>query len=196
MLLDSPAGEIGWKIPDFSLSDFDAVPFNLADQKPKRALVIAFICNHCPYVKTIIKDFAEDAKQMQRNGIDVLAIMPNDYNAYEADSPDNMKGFAKEHDFSFPYLVDKEQSVAKSFGAVCTPEFFGFDGKLQLQYRGRLDNSRPGGKQADSKREPELINAMLAIAAGEKGPQVQLPSMGCSIKWRLSIRIVAEDPDN
>ncbi|MCG8461805.1 MAG: thioredoxin family protein [Holophagales bacterium] len=181
MLLSTPTRTIAWQAPDFSLPDPDGDLFSLEDLMGENGLLVAFICNHCPYVQAIVDRFAADAETLQSEGIGVVAVMSNDYRYLEADSPPNMKRFAEDHGFSFPYLVDEDQSVGKSFGAVCTPDFFGFDRAGELQYRGRLDDARMGDA---THRVPELLNAMREIAATGKGPETQLPSMGCSIKWR------------
>ena len=140
-----------------------------------------FICNHCPYVRAIADRIARDALELQERGVSVIAVMPNDYVRYPEDAPEQMKRFAKEHDFSFPYVVDETQAVARTYDAVCTPEFFGFNAALELQYRGRLDASRTT-LVPDARRE--LFEAMCQIAETGKGPVEQQASMGCSIKWR------------
>jgi hypothetical protein len=140
-----------------------------------------FICNHCPYVRAVAERIARDALDLQERGIGVIAVMPNDYARYPEDAPERMKRFAKEHNFSFPYVVDETQAVARAYDAVCTPEFFGFNAAMELQYRGRLDASRttlvPNARR-------ELFEAMCRIADTGEGPQEQHASMGCSIKWR------------
>jgi len=140
-----------------------------------------FICNHCPYVKAIADRLAQDAKTLQADGINVLAVMSNDYLSYAADSPENMQKFANQHGFTFPYLVDENQSVGKAYNAVCTPDFFGFNKDGKLQYRGRLDSAAMGDP---TNRVPELLLAMRQVAETGEGPKDQTPSMGCSIKWR------------
>lgn len=181
MLLDTPICDFGWKAPDFTLKDANGESFTLSEQLGEKGLLIAFICNHCPYVQRIAQRLAQDTQLLMAEGINVVAIMSNDYGYVEADSPENMKKFAKKYDFSFPYLVDEDQSVGKLYGAVCTPDFFGFNRKGELQYRGRLDDARI---EDNADRVPELINAMRLIAKTGHGPKEQLPSMGCSIKWR------------
>ncbi|MGB5445950.1 MAG: thioredoxin family protein [Psychromonas sp.] len=181
MLLDTPICDFGWKAPDFTLKDANGESFTLSEQLGEKGLLIAFICNHCPYVQRIAQRLAQDTKLLMAEGINVVAIMSNDYGYVEADSPENMKKFAKKHNFSFLYLVDQDQSVGKLYGAVCTPDFFGFNSKGELQYRGRLDDVGIGDA---AERVPELINAMRLIAKTGHGPKEQLPSMGCSIKWR------------
>ena len=181
MLLDTPLCDFGWKAPEFTLKDSDGKAFTMSEHLGDKGLLIAFICNHCPYVKRITKTFAEDTALLISEGINVLAIMSNDYTLVEEDSPVNMKKFAQEHNFLFPYLVDEDQVVGKKYGAVCTPDFFGFNANGELQYRGRLDNL---GMNDNSHRVSELVSAMRIIAKTGKGPKEQIPSMGCSIKWR------------
>lgn len=181
MLLTAPSVELGWKAPEFTLLDPDRNSHSMSNLMRDNGLLVAFICNHCPYVQAIIDRFVQDAKTLQTEGIGVVAVMSNDYRHLEADSPPYMKRFAEVHGFSFPYLVDEDQSVGQTFGAVCTPDFFGFNRDGELQYRGRLDDARMGDATL---RVPELLNAMREIAVTGKGPEEQLPSMGCSIKWR------------
>jgi len=181
MLLDTPVCDFGWIAPNFTLKDAYDKSFTMQDYLGDKGLLIAFICNHCPYVQRIGKRLAVDSKQLMSEGINVLAIMSNDYKLVEADSPQNMKRFAKSFDFTFPYLIDEDQSVGKQYGAICTPDFFGLNSKGELQYRGRLDDARMDDA---STREPELVNAMRLIAESGNGPKEQFPSMGCSIKWR------------
>ena len=178
--LDTPVCDFGWKAPDFSLKDPDGTLFTMSNQIGEKGLLIAFICNHCPYVKAIADRLAADAKTLQNEGFGILAVMSNDYRAYTADSPENMALFAKAHGFTFPYLIDEDQSVAKAYGAVCTPDFFGLNNKGELHYRGRLDDARMGDA---SNRTPELLTAMRQIGETGEGPKEQIPSMGCSIKW-------------
>lgn len=180
MLLDTPICDFGWKAPSFTLKDPDGKSYSLESQIGEKGLLIAFICNHCPYVQAVIDRLVADAKVLQQEGINVLAIMSNDYSYVPSDSPANMKRFANLHRFTFPYLVDENQSVGKAYGAVCTPDFFCFNAKGELQYRGRLDDARMGDA---TNRKTELLDAMRLIASTEKGPQEQIPSMGCSIKW-------------
>ena len=181
MLLDTPVCEFGWKAPDFTLKDPDGNSHTMSAYLGEKGLLIAFICNHCPYVQGIGDRLAADARTLQDEGVNVLAVMSNDYHRVPSDSPPNMQRFAERFGFSFTYLVDEDQAVGKSYGAVCTPDFFGLNAKGELQYRGRLDSA---GMKADVNRTPELLNAMRQVAATGKGPQVQFPSMGCSIKWR------------
>ncbi|WP_306258041.1 thioredoxin family protein [Pararhizobium sp. IMCC21322] len=181
MLLDTPICDFGWKAPDFELSDSDGVSHSLNKSMGENGLLITFICNHCPYVHAVIERLVADAKTLQQEGIGVLAIMSNDYRNVPADSPAQMKLFARQHGFTFPYLVDENQSVGRTYGAVCTPDFFGFNNKAELQYRGRLDDA---GMKDAANRTPELLNAMRQIAKTGNGPRQQTASMGCSIKWR------------
>lgn len=181
MLLDTPICDFGWQAPEFELKDPDGEAFRMSDHLGAKGLLIAFICNHCPYVKVIADRLATDAKTLQEEGIDVLAVMSNDYLNYASDSPENMKKFAANHGFTFPYLVDENQSVGRTYGAVCTPDFFGFNASGGLQYRGRLDSAAMGDA---TDRVPELVNAMRMVAETGEGPRQQTPSMGCSIKWR------------
>lgn len=183
MLLETPEINLGWAAQPFELDDFNQQSFSWDQVKGKNGTLIAFICNHCPYVKAIIDRIVVDAKTLQENGIGVVAINSNDYRHYTEDSPENMKLFAHVHGMSFPYLVDEQQEIAKKYGAVCTPDFFGFNAQGQLQYRGRLDSA---GMQDPTNRVPELRDAMLAIAKTHQGPAKQNPSMGCSIKWKNS----------
>lgn len=181
MRLETPICNFGWKAPTFNLPDPDGKMYALDDVMDERGLLVAFICNHCPYVQAIIDRLVEDVKALQADSIGVVAIMSNDYNKYPDDSPQNMKQFAAQHNMTFPYLVDETQEVGKAYGAVCTPDFFGFDAKGELQYRGRLDDI--GMDKNTKDRAPELLNAMRQVAQTGNGPKEQFPSMGCSIKW-------------
>ena len=144
MLLTTPDVQLGWQAQPFSLDDPDGETCHLSDLQNARGLVIAFICNHCPYVQAIADRLAADAKLLQNEGFNIVAINSNDYENYPADSPLMMKRFAAQHGFDFPYLIDEDQSVGKAYDAVCTPDFFGFNAQGQLQYRGRLDDARMG----------------------------------------------------
>lgn len=180
MLLDTPICDFGWTAPDFILNDPDGNSYSLTQLNGENGLLIAFICNHCPYVIAIIDRLVADAEILRQDGINTVAIMPNDYTRYRDDNPEAMKAFAATHGMGFPYLVDEAQAVARAYGAVCTPDFFGLNAAGKLQYRGRIDDARMGDANA---RRPELLEAMRAIAATGKGPAEQVPSMGCSIKW-------------
>ncbi|MEM6939053.1 MAG: thioredoxin family protein [Pseudomonadota bacterium] len=174
--------DFGWPAPNFALRTPEGAEHSRDLVMGEKGLLIAFICNHCPYVIAVIDRLAEDLKALEAEGIGCAAIMSNDYAAYPADAPDRMVDFAKVHGLSVPYLVDETQDVARAYGAVCTPDFFGFDAQGGLQYRGRLDDIGMRGDPA--KRVPELVHAMTEVAQSGKGPVAQQPSMGCSIKWR------------
>lgn len=180
MLLNTPICDFGWSAPDFELFDPNGKRFKMSDNLGNKGLLIAFICNHCPYVKTIGERFAADADELIADGINVVAVMSNDYRDVPADSPANMIKFAAQNKFNFPYLVDEDQSVGKAYGAVCTPDFFGLDSTGGLQYRGRLDDAKMGDPTG---RTRELVDAMRLIAQTGNGPKHQTPSAGCSIKW-------------
>ncbi len=180
MLLDTPICDFGWVAPDFTLQDPNGTTFKMSEFLGDKGVLIAFICNHCPYVKTIGTRLAQDTADLAAVGIKTLAVMSNDYRDYAEDSPDNMLRVAAHYGWDFPYLVDVDQSVGKAFGAVCTPDFFGLNGQGQLQYRGRLDDA---GMKDTGTRTRELVEAMIRIAETGQGPVQQTPSMGCSIKW-------------
>lgn len=181
MLLDTPICDFGWKAPDFTLADPSGKRFTMSGHLGDKGLLVAFICNHCPYVQRIGERLAADAKVLMDEGVNVLAVMSNDYRAVPSDAPEQMTAFAAHFDFPFPYLVDEDQAVGKAWGAVCTPDFFGLNADGALQYRGRLDDARIGD---GAERKPELLNAMRQIAETGQGPRKQVASMGCSIKWR------------
>jgi len=181
--LTTPICDFGWKAVDFSLDGVDGRIHGLQDVRGDAGTLIMFICNHCPYVRAVIDRLVKDVKALQEIGIGVAAIMPNDTEAYPADSFENMKAFAAEHGFTFPYLIDRTQEVARAYDAVCTPDFFGFDADLGLQYRGRLDASR---MEVVPDARSELLEAMRGVAETGQGPQDQIASMGCSIKWRAA----------
>lgn len=180
MLLDTPICDFGWQAPDFTLADVHGNRHSMSEQLNGNGLLIAFICNHCPYVLAVAERLASDMRELQAEGINVLAIMPNDYQSYPQDNPNNMSLFAKKYDFSFAYLIDHDQSVARAYKAVCTPDFFGFNKRGELQYRGRLDDAK---MDSSKQRNKELVNAMLQVAKTGQGPKEQFASMGCSIKW-------------
>jgi peroxiredoxin len=182
MAVQTPVCDFGWPAPAFKLPGTDGKSYALADIRGPRGTLVMFICNHCPYVQAVIDRIVRDARDLQPLGIGVVAISANDAASYPEDSFDNMKRVAAQHAFSFPYLHDESQSVARAYGAVCTPEFFGFDASLGLQYRGRLDASRREAGPADLRRD--LYLAMKQVAETGKGPAEQIPSMGCSIKWK------------
>ena len=176
--------DFGWKAPGFSLPATDGKTYSLEDIRGENGTVIVFICNHCPYVIAVIDRMIRDAKDLADHGIGFAAICSNDAEAYPADSFDNMKAWAAEKGFPFPYLHDEDQSVARAYDGVCTPDFFGFDANLGLQYRGRLDESRAQPAAPDVRRD--LFEAMKQVAATGQGPEDQVPSMGCSIKWKAA----------
>lgn len=176
-----PVCNFGWKAPDFDLPGTDGRRHRLADVRGPMGLLVMFICNHCPYVKAIRARMVRDAQDLQALGIGVVAISANDPADYPEDSFDNMQRIAAEHRFPFPYLFDESQAVARAYDAACTPDFFGFDADLGLQYRGRLDASRTA-PVADARRD--LFEGMKQVAQTGKGPADQVPSMGCSIKWK------------
>ena len=180
-LAETPICNFGEKAKDFNLLSTENKKVSLGNVKGERGTLIMFICNHCPYVKAIIKDIVQDVKFLESLGIKSTAIMSNDVKNYPEDSFENMISFSKMHNFSFPYLIDQTQEVAKKYGAVCTPDFFGYNKNLELQYRGRireLKNLKPVGS-GDS----DLKIAMKLVAKSGKGPANQIPSMGCNIKW-------------
>jgi len=172
---------LGTQAPDFSLPDPAGKTWSLADFNGKPALLVMFICNHCPYVKAVIDRIVRDCGELAPLGIGSIAIMSNDPSDYPEDSFDNMVRVAHEKRFPFPYVFDETQQVARTYGAQCTPDFFGFNAKLELQYRGRIDSS---GRQAVPNARRELFDAMVAVAKTGRGPAEQTPSIGCSIKWR------------
>lgn len=181
-LLETPEVEDSFTAPDFALKATDEKTYTFEEIKGENGTLILFICNHCPYVKAVIGRLVEDIKLLQQNGIGVAAIMPNDTKTHPADSFENMKVFARENGFTFPYLIDETQQVAKAYGAVCTPDIYGFNADDVMQYRGRVDSAGPNEAKPDTKRE--LREAMLQIAEAGEGPAEQFPSMGCSIKWK------------
>jgi len=179
--LETPVCEFGQAAVDFSLPGVDGRTWTLQDCLGEKGLLVFFICNHCPYVKAIRDRLVRDTRELQAVGINSVAIMSNDASQYEEDSFENMRKVAEEYDFPFPYLMDETQEVAKAYGAVCTPDFFGYNANLELQYRGRLDESRKEAAAKDVRRD--LFEAMKQVAETGKGPDNQIPSMGCSIKW-------------
>ena len=182
MAVQTPVCDFGWKAPAFELPAIDGRTYTLSDSAGPKGLLIMFICNHCPYVRSIIDRIVRDAHALQAKGLGVCAIMSNDWHEYPDDAPGKMAEFSRLHGFSFPYLIDETQQVAKSYGAMCTPDFFGFNADLGLQYRGRLDASRK--EAADENVRRDLYESMLQIVETGEGPRDQIASMGCSIKWR------------
>jgi peroxiredoxin len=183
MAAETPVCDFGWKAADFRLPGTDGRSWTLAEIRGARATLVMFLCNHCPYVQAVVDRLVADLEALKPLGVGAVAIMANDTAAYPDDSLENMQRFAAVHRFGFPYLIDESQEVARAYGAVCTPDFFGFNAALELQYRGRLDASGRQPAPAGSRRD--LREAMTAIAATGRGPAEQIPSIGCSIKWRL-----------
>ncbi len=182
--LETPVCEFGLSAADFDLPGVDGKNWSRNACRGENGLLVMFICNHCPYVKAVIDRMVADVRNLEKYGIKSVAIMSNDAENYPEDSFDNMKRVSDEHHFVFPYLMDAEQKVAQQYGAICTPDFFGYNADLQLQYRGRLDESGSGPANPSSRRE--LYEAMKRIAQTGKGPSEQIPSIGCSIKWSNS----------
>ncbi|PKO86792.1 MAG: thioredoxin family protein [Betaproteobacteria bacterium HGW-Betaproteobacteria-12] len=180
--LNPPVCAFGQPAIDFELPGSDGRRYTLADCRGPNGLLVMFICNHCPYVKSIIDRLLRDCRELAVHGIGCVAIMSNDVAAYPEDAPDEMRRWATELAFPFPYLYDESQQVAQAYGAVCTPDFFGYNADLQLQYRGRLDASGRNPAAADVRRE--LFEALRGIAANGHGPAEQVASIGCSIKWK------------
>ena len=180
-LTETPICNFGEKAKNFNLLSTENEKVSLNDIKGENGTLIMFICNHCPYVKAIIKDIVKDIKYLANLGIKATAIMSNDVKNYPEDSFENMISFSKLHNFNFPYLIDGTQQVAKEYGAVCTPDFFGYNKNLELQYRGRireLKNLKPV-----QNKDSDLLLAMKQISTSGAGPKNQIPSMGCNIKW-------------
>jgi peroxiredoxin len=183
MAATPPICDFGWKAVDFELEGVDGRTHSLQEVRGPNGTLVMFICNHCPYVRAIADRLAEEARALAGLGIGTIAINANDAESYPEDSFENMKIFADRHGFGFPYVIDRSQEVARAYDAVCTPDFFGFNKDLELQYRGRLDESKttlvPGARR-------ELYEAMKRIAETGAGPEDQIASMGCSIKWRAA----------
>ena len=177
----TPICQFGAKAISFSLKGIDDKTYNLEEIKGENGTLVMFICNHCPYVKGVIDRLVADVIDLQKKGIGCVAIMSNDTEKYPEDSFENMKQFSKKNNFTFPYLYDLTQEIAKEYGAVCTPDFFGYNKNLELQYRGRLDNA---GISGEALKDKELLNAFHQIVKSGKGPKEQKSSMGCSIKWK------------
>lgn len=184
MAVTPPVCDFGWTAPDFALPATDGTIWTLERIRGPRGTLILFICNHCPYVLAVLDRILRDARDLAPLGIGIAAISSNDVSTYPEDSPENMARMAAERDFPFPYLFDESQDVARAYGAACTPDFFGFDAAGGLQYRGRLDASGRNPGPSDARRE--LFEAMRQIAETGHGPADQIPSMGCSIKWKAA----------
>lgn len=186
--LETPSADLGWQAPDFLLKDTNGRQVSLRDVAGENGLLVMFICNHCPYVQKQLDRMVDDAKALMEMGVGVVAIMPNDTDDYPEDGLENMAKLAQEKQFPFPYLLDETQDVARAYDAVCTPDFFGFNGKLELQYRGRLDES---WTMALPNPKRELLAAMMEIAKTGICSAKQNPSIGCSIKWKENSRKAA-----
>lgn len=179
----TPPFDPDFRAPDFDLPGVDGGRHSLATARGPKGLLVVFLCNHCPFVQAIAEPLARDAGRLIDEGIGVIGVMPNDTVAYPEDGFDKMVVYARDWGLPFPYVHDETQAVAKAYGAVCTPDFFGFNADLMLRFRGRFDDAGgPQGDHADAK--PELLAAMRHVAATGDAPPAQTPSMGCSIKWR------------
>lgn len=183
-MAEAPVCDFGWKAPGFTLPGVDGGDHALDDLKGPNGVLVAFICNHCPYVKAIADRLARDARDLAGLGVATVAICANDATTHPEDGFEQMKRFAEAHGFGFPYLHDESQAVAKAYGAVCTPDFFGLNAALELQYRGRLDSSGSRAALPDARRE--LFEAMRQVAETGAGPREQTPAIGCSIKWKAA----------
>ena len=180
-LTETPICNFGEKAKEFNLLSIDMKKISLDMVKGDNGTLVMFICNHCPYVKAVIKDIVEDVKFLENLDIKSVAIMSNDVKNYPEDSFENMISFSKLHNFSFPYLIDDTQKVAKDYDAVCTPDFFGYNKNLELQYRGRIRELKD--LEPVTQGDSDLRSAMKLVAKSGKGPKNQIPSMGCNIKW-------------
>ena len=180
----TPVCDFDWKAPGFTLPGVDGKTYSLEELKGPNGTLVVFICNHCPYVKAVIDRLVRDATELKARGVNAVAICSNDATTHPDDSFEHMKDFAQEHGFTFPYLHDETQDVARDYDAVCTPDFFGFNKDLELQYRGRLDESGRDPAGPDVRRE--LFEAMKQVAETGQGPRAQTPSIGCSIKWKAA----------
>lgn len=179
--LQPPVCDFGWKAVDFNLRGIDGKRYTPENTVGKNGLLVMFICNHCPYVKSIRERLVRDTQELLQYGVTSIAIMSNDATEYAEDSFENMQQVARQYGYPFPYVWDETQQVAQAYGAVCTPDFFGFNAQLELQYRGRLDASR---KELVADAPRELFNAMVQVAQTGQGPREQIASIGCSIKWK------------
>lgn len=179
--LETPPVQTGWQAPDFRLHGTDGQIYGLDKVKGENGLVVMFICNHCPFVKAVLDKIIRDANELKQHGINFVGISSNDVDEYPDDSFENMKWLAEEKNFPFPYVIDTTQEVAKAYGAVCTPDFFGFNNKLELQYRGRLDDS---GREVKPSTKRDLFEAMAEVAKTGKTTVKQYNSIGCNIKWK------------
>lgn len=180
--LTTPVCDFGQPAIDFALPGVDGQTWTLQKARGEKGLLVMFICNHCPYVKAIQSRLVRDCAELRALGVNTIAIMSNDPTEYAEDSFENMKAVSEKWAFPFPYVLDETQAIAKAYGAVCTPDFFGYNADLKLQYRGRLDESRKQAAADNVRRD--LFEAMKQIAETGQGPLEQIPSMGCSIKWK------------
>jgi len=180
--LNTPICDFGWKAKEFNLLGVDGEQWNLSKAKGKSGLIVMFICNHCPYVKAILPRLVNDLAELKKIGINAVAISSNDVVNYPDDSYENMQKISQKEAFSFPYLFDESQEVAKAYDAICTPDFFGFNAALELQYRGRFDSTGRGEPSINNERD--LYEGMKLIANTQQGPKEQISSIGCSIKWK------------
>ncbi|MDI6747372.1 MAG: thioredoxin family protein [Rhodocyclaceae bacterium] len=178
----TPVCNFGWPAVDFNLPGVDGRHHSPVSARGPNGLLVMFICNHCPYVQAVLDRIVRDTRELKMLGIGSIAIMSNDPKEYPEDSWGNMIKLARTHDFPFPYVLDNTQKVAQAYGAVCTPDFFGFNSKLELQYRGRLDESRKEAAPPNARRD--LFEAMQLVAQTGEGPREQIPGIGCSIKWK------------
>ena len=181
MPIQTPICDFGQKAHNFELKSTDNKILSLNDVKGENGTLVMFICNHCPYVKAVTKDIVEDCKKLKEIGVNAVAICANDADNYPEDSFENMIEFAKKNNFNFPYLIDETQEIAMNYGAVCTPDFFGYNSKNELQYRGRIAEMN-NLKFVNDKND--LLDAMIEISRTERGPKNQFASAGCSIKWK------------
>lgn len=184
MAAETPVCDFGWKAPPFRLPGVDGKTYSLEELQGPNGALVMFICNHCPYVRAVIDRIVRDADDLRGLGVNAVAISSNEAAHYPEDSFANMKRFAAVHGFTFPYLYDESQEVARAYDAACTPDFFGFNSKLELQYRGRLDESRKEAAPPSVRRD--LFEAMKQIALTGQGPREQIASIGCSIKWKCA----------
>ena len=180
----TPVCDFGWRAVDFDLPGIDGRRHSPASARGAKGLLVMFICNHCPYVKAVIHRIIRDTAELKTLGIGSIAIMSNDPREYPEDSWDRMVAIARDLSFPFPYVLDETQEIARAYGAVCTPDFFGFNADLALQYRGRLDASRKETAPGDARRD--LFEAMRQVASTGLGPREQIPGIGCSIKWKTA----------
>ena len=179
--ISPPVCDFGWKAPDFNLPGVDGRNWTLADARGPKGLLVMFICNHCPYVQAIRERLVQDMRELKTLGVNAIAIQSNDVVNYPDDNFERMKEVAAEFNFPFPYVLDESQEVAKAYGAVCTPDFFGFNAGLELQYRGRFDEA---GRNPSPTSSRDLFHAMKQIAETGQGPREQIASIGCSLKWK------------